>query len=87
VSDPAQPEDNNIDALCARIAAHTQALRHADADAAARATERTLLADLARVATILRADATAIGEALARVLEPEDARPMTDRPPGPAPLS
>ena len=57
------------------------------ADAAARATERTLLAYLARVATILRADATAIGEALARVLEPEDARPVTDRPPGPAPLS
>ena len=87
MSDPAQPEDNNIDALCARIAAHTQALRHAGADAAARATERTLLADLARVAAILRADATATGEALARVLEPEDAQPMTDRPPGPAPLS
>ena len=87
MSDSAQPEDNNVDALCARIAAHTQALRHAGADAAARATERTLLADLARVATILRADATAIGEALARVLEPEDARPVTDRPPGPAPLS
>jgi hypothetical protein len=76
VSDPAQPEDNNIDALCARIAAHTQALRHAGADAAARATERTVLADLARVAAILRADATAIGEALARLT-----------PPGPAPLS
>ena len=87
MSDSAQPEDNNVDALCARIAAHTQALRHAGADAAARATERTLLADLARVATILRADATAIGEALARVPEPEDARPVTDRPPGPAPLS
>ena len=86
MSDPAQPEDN-IDALCARIADHTQALRHAGADAAARATERTLLADLTRVAAILRADATSIGEALARVLEPEDARPVTDRPPGPAPLS
>ena len=86
MSDPAQPEDN-IDALCARIASHTQALRHAAADAAARATERTLLADLARVAAILRADATAIGESIARVLEPETTRRETDGPPGPAPLS
>jgi hypothetical protein len=87
VSDPGQPADNNIDALCAQIAAHTQALRHAGAGAAARATERALLADLARVAAMLRADATAIGEALDRVLAPEDARPVTDRPAGPAPLS
>jgi len=75
VSDPAQPEEN-IDALCARIASQTQALRHAAADVAARATERTLLADLARVAARLRADATAIGESLARL-----------KPPGSAPLS
>ena len=75
MSDPAQPEDD-IDALCVRIASHTQALRLAAADAAARATERALLADLARVAAILRADATAIGESLARLT-----------PPGPAPLS
>ena len=86
MSDPAQPEDD-IDALCVRIASHTQALRHTAADAAARATERALLADLARVAAILRADATALGESLTRVLGPETTRRGTDRPPGPAPLS
>ena len=86
MSDPAQPEDN-IDTLCARITSNTQALRNATADAAARATERTLLADLARVAAMLRADATAIGESIARVLEPETTRPGTDRPSGPASLS
>ena len=79
MSDPAQPEDNNIDALCARIVSNTKALRDAVPDAAARTAERVLLSDLARVVAILRSEVTALGDSLARALEPGATRPEKER--------
>jgi len=78
VSDPAQSEET-LDALCARIVSNTQALRDAVPDATTRTTERMLLSDLARVVAMLRSDVTALGESLARAVEPGATRPEKER--------
>ena len=78
MSDPAEAREL-LDAVCARIASNTQALRDAAPDAAARAVERALLADLARAAALLRDDATSIGETLARILEAGTPPPEQER--------
>ena len=61
-------KDDALDALLTRISEKTAALR--DAAAAPREAERQLLADLAAAAARLRADATAVGEALDRITGP-----------------
>ena len=63
------PSKDDLDALLGRVASGTQALRTAPNDERGREMERALLEDLTRVAAMLRADAAAIGESLARVLE------------------
>ena len=59
----------DVDALLSAIVERTGTLRAAPADAAARAEERRLLDDLRRVAAVLRAEATAHGDALRRALD------------------
>lgn len=68
MADPVPPAED-LDALLARIASRANALR-VDATGEGAEAERALLADLTRVVAMLRAGATAIGESLARVLEP-----------------
>jgi len=65
----ASPSSDDLDALLARIASRTEALRVRLKADTPYDEERALLEDLTRVAAILRADATAIGESLARVLD------------------
>lgn len=78
MSDPAQAEET-LNALCARVSSITEALRFAAQDADARAIEQALLSDLARLAAMLRNDATVIGESLARALEPGTAPSEKER--------
>lgn len=68
MTDPVSPAAD-LEALLARIAERTGVLRAAPDAPAARERERQLLADLSRAAAGLRADASAIGESLARIIE------------------
>jgi len=72
LSEPA-PTIEDLDALLARIAESTRQLREGVPDAAARETERAIVSDLKRVAGILRAGVTTIGDSLTRVLDDERA--------------
>jgi hypothetical protein len=67
----AAPDTPNgeLDALLARIAAMTATLREAPLDGGAPTLERELVADLKRVAALLRADITSTGESLARLFD------------------
>lgn len=81
---PAPDADHgDIDAVAARIASQVAALREVPVGINARDAERALLADITRLAEWLRAETSAHGAALVRVVG-EDAAPVSPEPSDPS---